>query len=69
MKTSPRRSLQHLEIHASACDEVAEGDVLLILEAMKMETEIRAPRAGVISAIEVNEGDAVQVGDALLVLA
>lgn len=50
-------------------DEVAEGDVLLILEAMKMETEIRAPRAGVISAIEVNEGDAVQVGDALLVLA
>lgn len=57
------------KIHASAGDEVAEGDVLLILEAMKMETEIRAPRAGVISAIEVNEGDAVQVGDALLVLA
>ncbi|EMA3774456.1 sodium-extruding oxaloacetate decarboxylase subunit alpha [Vibrio cholerae] len=57
------------KIHASAGDEVAEGDVLLILEAMKMETEIRAPRAGVISVIEVNEGDAVQVGDALLVLA
>ncbi|HAS3626815.1 TPA: sodium-extruding oxaloacetate decarboxylase subunit alpha [Vibrio cholerae] len=57
------------KIHASAGDEVAEGDVLLILEAMKMETEVRAPRAGVISAIEVNEGDAVQVGDALLVLA
>ncbi|EGQ9395469.1 sodium-extruding oxaloacetate decarboxylase subunit alpha [Vibrio cholerae] len=57
------------KIHASAGDEVAEGDVLLILEAMKMETEIRAPRAGVICAIEVNEGDAVQVGDALLVLA
>ncbi|ELB7341985.1 sodium-extruding oxaloacetate decarboxylase subunit alpha [Vibrio cholerae] len=57
------------KIHASAGDEVSEGDVLLILEAMKMETEIRAPRAGVISVIEVNEGDAVQVGDALLVLA
>lgn len=57
------------KIHVAAGDEVAEGDVLLILEAMKMETEIRAPRAGVISAIEVNEGDAVQVGDALLVLA
>ncbi|MCG3739980.1 sodium-extruding oxaloacetate decarboxylase subunit alpha [Vibrio cincinnatiensis] len=57
------------KIHATAGDEVAEGDVLLILEAMKMETEIRAPRAGVISAIEVNEGDAVQVGDALLMLA
>ncbi|ENM5761607.1 sodium-extruding oxaloacetate decarboxylase subunit alpha [Vibrio mimicus] len=57
------------KIHAAAGDEVAEGDVLLLLEAMKMETEIRAPRAGVISAIEVNEGDAVQVGDALLVLA
>ncbi|OXX69934.1 sodium-extruding oxaloacetate decarboxylase subunit alpha [Vibrio sp. V03_P4A6T147] len=57
------------KIHAAAGDEVAEGDVLLILEAMKMETEIRAPRAGVISVIEVNEGDAVQVGEALLVLA
>lgn len=57
------------KIHAAAGDEVTEGDVLLILEAMKMETEIRAPRAGVISVIEVNEGDAVQVGEALLVLA
>lgn len=69
MKTSQHLSGNIWKIHAAAGDEVAEGDVLLILEAMKMETEIRAPRAGVISAIEVNEGDAVQVGDALLVLA
>lgn len=56
------------KIHAAEGDEVAEGDVLLILEAMKMETEIRAPRAGLIGTIKVNEGDAVQVGDTLLVI-
>ncbi|UXI02387.1 sodium-extruding oxaloacetate decarboxylase subunit alpha [Photobacterium sp. TY1-4] len=49
--------------------QVEEGDVLLILEAMKMETEIKAPRSGVIASIEVSEGDAVQVGDSLLMLA
>ncbi|WP_058912375.1 sodium-extruding oxaloacetate decarboxylase subunit alpha [Entomohabitans teleogrylli] len=45
---------------------VAEGDVLLILEAMKMETEIRAAQSGVASAITVKAGDAVAVGDRLL---
>ncbi|WP_415882414.1 sodium-extruding oxaloacetate decarboxylase subunit alpha [Neptuniibacter sp. QD34_54] len=48
---------------------VQEGDVLVILEAMKMETEVRAARAGTVSTVEVNEGDAVQVGDTLLTLA
>ncbi len=43
-----------------------EGDVLMVLEAMKMETEVRAPRAGTVSSIAAKEGDAVQVGDALL---
>jgi oxaloacetate decarboxylase (Na+ extruding) subunit alpha len=49
--------------------EVNEGDVLVILEAMKMETEIKAVRSGVIHQIDVNEGDAVQVDDKLLSLA
>lgn len=48
---------------------VAEGDVLLILEAMKMETEIRAARAGTVRGIAVKSGDAVAVGDTLLSLA
>lgn len=48
---------------------VQEGDVLVILEAMKMETEVRAARAGTVSTVDVKEGDAVQVGDTLLTLA
>ena len=47
---------------------VNEGDVLVIMEAMKMETEIRAPRAGVVEQIRVKPGDAVTHGDPLLAL-
>ncbi|MDX1320247.1 MAG: biotin/lipoyl-containing protein, partial [Oceanospirillum sp.] len=47
---------------------VQEGDVVIILEAMKMETEVRAPRAGTIGSVDVREGDAVTVGDTLLTL-
>ncbi|KIP66453.1 oxaloacetate decarboxylase [Vibrio harveyi] len=49
--------------------EVSEGDVLLILEAMKMETEVRAARGGVVQELNVKEGDAVTVGSPLLSLA
>lgn len=38
----------------------------MILEAMKMETEVRASSAGVVSAVPVREGDAVKVGDTLV---
>lgn len=48
---------------------VAKGDVVIILEAMKMETEIRTSQAGVITDILVREGDAVAVGDVLLMIA
>lgn len=56
------------KVHVKAGQVVQEGDVLIILEAMKMETEIRAPRAGTIGGVEVSEGDAVVVGDPLLFL-
>ncbi|QFU00484.1 Methylmalonyl-CoA carboxyltransferase 5S subunit [Halomonas sp. THAF5a] len=49
-------------------DSVAEGDVVIILEAMKMETEVRAASAGTVSAIKVGEGDSVAVGDVLIEL-
>lgn len=49
--------------------QVAEGDVVLILEAMKMETEVRAPRAGTIGSVAASEGSAVKVGDTLYTLA
>lgn len=49
-------------------DTVQEGDVVIILEAMKMETEIRAASDGTVSEVKVNEGDSVAVGDPLVVL-
>lgn len=49
-------------------DEVEEGEVVVIMEAMKMETEIRATKAGEISAVHTKEGDSVAVGDILLSL-
>ncbi len=47
---------------------IAAGDVVMIMEAMKMETEVRANSGGTVAAIPVKEGDAVQVGDTLLSL-
>ena len=47
---------------------VQEGDLLLILEAMKMETEVRSPRAGTVGSITVAVGDSVSVGDTLMTL-
>ena len=50
-------------------DQVAEGDVLLVLEALKMEIEVRAPCAGTITAILVSGDQNVAVGDALVEIA
>ena len=47
-------------------DHVEAGDVVIIMEAMKMETEIRAVSAGEIVSLFTREGDSVAVGDALL---
>jgi oxaloacetate decarboxylase alpha subunit len=47
---------------------VEDGQLLIILEAMKMETEIRAFKAGVIGAVNIKVGDAVAVGDSLLTI-
>jgi oxaloacetate decarboxylase alpha subunit len=54
------------KIEVAAGDEVEEGDLLFILEAMKMEHEVLAEKAGVIAEIMVKEGDAVDLGAALL---
>ena len=54
------------KVLVSAGDSVSEGQVVMILEAMKMETEVRASKAGQVAAVKVKEGDAVQVGDTLL---
>lgn len=57
------------KVNVGAGEHVQQGDVIIILEAMKMETEVRAAKAGVVSAVSVKEGDAVAVGDTLMTLA
>jgi len=49
-----------LRVSVKPGDTVRDGDVLIVLEAMKMELSIRAPRGGVISAVHCAEGDLVQ---------
>jgi len=46
--------------------QVEKDEVIMILEAMKMETEVRVPEAGTITKLIVKEGDSVQVGESLL---
>ena len=53
---------------ASVGSRVERGDGILILEAMKMENEIKAPRAGTLTALEIAEGDGVEGGALLAVI-
>jgi acetyl-CoA/propionyl-CoA carboxylase biotin carboxyl carrier protein len=57
-----------LEINVSEGDEVEPGDVLLVLEAMKMENDIEATAGGTVSQIAVGEGESVDMGDLLVVI-
>ncbi len=58
-----------VETYVSVGDEVEEGQLLLILEGMKMEHRITAPKAGSVSEIRVAKGDQVTNGEVLVVLA
>lgn len=55
-----------LDIKVKPGDTVAEGQIILILEAMKMENEIVAPAAGTIDTVQVTKGSAVNAGDILV---
>ena len=57
-----------LSVDVSEGDEVAAGDVVCVLEAMKMENDVVADHGGVVTRVLVSEGDSVDMGDALLVL-
>ncbi len=57
-----------LKINVNVGDSVAAGDIVVIMEAMKMETEVRAKVAGTVSVVNVKEGAAVAVGEALVTL-
>ncbi len=56
------------QIAAQAGDSVAAGDPVIVLESMKMEIPVEAPRAGTVKEIKVAEGQTVQEGDTLAVL-
>ncbi|MFP3978786.1 sodium-extruding oxaloacetate decarboxylase subunit alpha [Marinobacter sp. KMM 10035] len=57
------------KVLVSPGEAVEEGDVLIILEAMKMETEIRAPKAGTVGEVFIKVGDAVSPDDEMLTIA
>ncbi len=55
-----------LQVKVNIGDKVKKGDVLMIMEAMKMENEVLASKEGVVETIKVNVGDNVLEGDILL---
>lgn len=57
-----------LDVKASQGASVKKGDILLILEAMKMENEILAPQDGTVAQVSVSKGASVNSGDVLVVL-
>jgi len=57
-----------LSVDVAEGDEVAAGDVVCVLEAMKMENDVVAERGGTVASVHVGEGDSVDMGDVLVVL-
>lgn len=49
-------------------DRIRRGDVVLVIESMKMLNEIRSPHSGIVLKINVSEGDVVKKGQALLII-
>ncbi|MBI1735948.1 MAG: biotin/lipoyl-binding carrier protein [Candidatus Rokubacteria bacterium] len=56
------------QVTAKAGDSVAAGDPVIVLESMKMEIPVEAPRAGTVREIRVAEGQTVQEGETIAVL-
>ncbi|HUB77173.1 MAG TPA: biotin/lipoyl-containing protein [Bryobacteraceae bacterium] len=55
-----------VRVAAQVGQNLQPGDILIVLEAMKMETNITAPTAGKIAALRVNQGDSVQAGQVVV---
>ena len=58
-----------LKVNVTQGQAVKEGDLLVVLEAMKMENEIFAPKAGSVAQVVVSKGSSVNTGDVLVVIA
>ena len=57
-----------LDVKVSNGASVKAGQVLVILEAMKMENEIVAPQDGTVASVNVNKGDTVEAGQTIITL-
>ena len=66
VKTEITGNVWKVEVAEGA--QVEEGDVLVILESMKMEIPVAAPEAGRVAALKVAEGDVITAGEAVVVL-
>lgn len=53
---------------ANAGDEVEKGDAVLVVEAMKMQNDLKAPKSGIVKGIRIKEGATVRAGDVLAVI-
>ena len=58
-----------LKVNVAQGQAVKEGELLVVLEAMKMENEIFAPKAGSVAQVVVSKGSSVSTGDVLVVIA
>jgi len=56
------------KVEVSEGDKLAEGDIIAVLEAMKMETLVRASKGGKVKTLGVKKGDAIEAGDLIAVL-
>lgn len=57
------------KVNVAPGEHVQQGDIIIVLEAMKMETEVRAAMSGTVDLVAVKEGDSVAVGDILITIA
>lgn len=57
-----------LKINVAAGDQIKKGDVLLVIEAMKLENDIVAPKDGVVKAVKVSKGQNVNSKEELLII-
>jgi biotin carboxyl carrier protein len=66
IKTAMPGKVVRILLQAGA--EVQKGDGVIVVEAMKMQNEMKSPKAGVVAEVRVNEGDTVAAGDVLVVI-
>lgn len=57
-----------LKVLVSNGDSIAEGDVIAVVEAMKMETEIKSPVSGTVQSVDIEVGSKVKTGDVLVTI-